>query len=84
MDVATTIPGEEKSVDFVVYDGVPYPIEVDGAFSHKSAEQKEYDRVRDALVNEALSRYGYQPVQRVPEYRVMTQDASDLTVEEMF
>lgn len=81
---AYTLPGEEKQVDFVVWDGgIPFPEEVDAAFTHKTAEQKAYDRVRDALVNDAMQGEGWQPVKRLDGERMNTQEGADTLALEM-
>ncbi len=78
------VPGQENVVDFIVWSGLPYPIEIDGGFSHKTAAQKEEDRVRDALVDESLKREGCQPVRRVDGKFLETQEGADQMVQEMF
>ena len=81
---AHSIPGQEKEVDFVVYDGQPQPIEIDGAYAHKSAEQKANDMTRDAILNEELSKHGYLPIIRVPGTELETQEDTTAVVEEIF
>ncbi len=76
-----SIPGQEKEVDFVVYDGQPQPIELDGTFAHKSAEQKANDVIRDAILNEVLSRYGYLPIIRIPGTELESQEDTMAVVE---
>lgn len=81
---AGTLPGEEKLVDFVVWDGgIPFPEEVDAAFTHKTAEQKGYDRIRDALVDESLSKDGFQPIRRIDGERMNTQEGADQVAMEL-
>jgi hypothetical protein len=82
VETAHTLPHQEKQVDFVVYSGQPEPWEVDGAWIHKSAEQREYDRARDAQVDEALRPHGFAPVQRITEEYLVNQDAANLFVAE--
>jgi hypothetical protein len=82
--VAGTLPGEEKLVDFVVYDGgIPFPEEVDAAFTHKTAEQKGYDAIRDAVVDDSLKSQGFQPIVRIDGERMNTQEGADLVAEEL-
>lgn len=83
-EVATahTLPHQEKQVDFMVYAGQPEPWEVDGDFTHKTAEQREYDRDRDAQIDAALRPYGFAPVGRVTEEYLHNQDAANLFVAE--
>lgn len=82
VETAFTLPNELKQVDFMTYAGQPMPVEVDGEWVHKSAEQREYDRERDAQINEALAPYGYLPVLRVPGENLGTQDFADTVVGE--
>ena len=84
VETAHTLPYQEKQVDFVVYSGQPEPWEVDGDFTHKSAEQREYDKERDAQVDEAMKSNGWAPVQRITEEYLVNQDAANLFVAEHF
>ena len=84
VDTATSLPGEANNVDFVVFAGQGQPIEVDGNFTHKSAEQRGEDRIRDALIDEALQPRGFLPIMRVKEEDVSSIDAAVQTVEELF
>lgn len=85
VETAVTVPGEEKNVDFIVWDGIGYPREIDGNFVHKSAEQREYDRVRDSLIDEALQRQGgFGLLRRITEEYVATPDMAEMTVREDF
>ena len=76
------LPGEENQIDFVVED--IYPVEIDGNFTHKSAEQKAHDQQRDAILNEQLSDWGWQPIERIPGDFLETQEAADQIVGEQF
>ena len=76
----TAIPGQENQIDFVVED--IYPIEVDGSFVHKSASQKAHDQIRDAILNEYLGKYGWQPIDRIPGNMLETQEQADQIVRE--
>ena len=77
-----SIPGQEKEVDFVIYDGQPQPVEIDGVYAHKSGEQKANDVARDAILNEQLGQQGYLPIIRIPGYVLETPEAADKLVEE--
>ena len=79
-----SIPGQEKEVDFVVYDGQPQPIEIDGMYAHKSGEQKANDAVRDAILNETLGKYGYLPIIRVPGFELESPEETLAVVERLF
>jgi hypothetical protein len=81
---AYTLPGEQKKVDFLVNDGeIYFPEEVDAAFTHKTAEQKSYDRIRDEMIDEHLKTYGFQPVKRIDGDRLQTQGAANTVVAEL-
>ena len=82
VETAVTLPQQEKEVDFMVYAGQPQPLEVDGNFTHKSAEQKEYDRERDAQIDATLRPFGYLPVGRVTEEHLGNQDGANMFVAE--
>lgn len=75
------LPGQESLVDFVVMD--IYPLEIDHAFTHKSASQRAKDKVRDALIDERMKQYGWQPIYRAPvdgeaDYDTAEQIAKDV------
>lgn len=76
------IPGEENVVDFVVETGQPYPVEIDGNWIHKSAAQREKDRLRDAQVNEVLQNWGFLPILRIPGDQIADPEHTDAIVEE--
>jgi len=78
-----SIPGQEKEVDFVVYDGQPQPIEIDGMYAHKSAEQKANDVVRDAILNETLGMRGYLPIIRISGTELETPEETLAVVEKI-
>ena len=77
-----SIPGQEKEVDFVIYDGQPQPVEIDGTYAHKSGEQKANDIARDAILNEQLGQQGYLPIIRIPGYALETPEDATKLVEE--
>jgi hypothetical protein len=79
----TGLPGEENQIDFVIdHEGV-HPVEVDGFFVHKSATQKAKDALRDAVLNESLSRDGWENIVRVPGSDLESQDDADTVVREL-
>jgi len=82
VDTAFTLPYQEKQVDFMVYTGQTQPWEVDGTFTHKSGEQKEYDRQRDAQIDEALKEQNAAPVRRVTEEYLGNQAMANMFVAE--
>jgi len=78
------LPGEIR-LDFMVWGqgGSPQPVQVDGAFTHKTASQKEEDKVKDAVLDEALTDMGAMPTLRVPGIPYLeSQEAADAYVEE--
>ena len=81
---AYSLPGEDKVVDFVVDAGLMWPLEVDASFTHKTSEQRQYDKIRDAQVDEALGRAGYQRIQRIPGEKLATQDLANQKAADLF
>ncbi len=80
------IPGQFNRVDFFVWiGGVMHPIEIDGGWVHKSAEQKNHDLERDAVLDVVLKqRYSpVVPIERIPGYKCETQESADQIVREM-
>lgn len=74
------IPGQENEIDFFVWvANILYPVEVDGAFTHKTGEQRAHDMIRDAILNDVLrKRYpGAQPIHRIPGEYLETQAKAD-------
>jgi len=84
VQTAYSLPSEERMVDFIVEFGLRWPVEIDAEFTHKSAEQRAEDLIRDGMIDEALQGEGFGKLQRVPEWRVITQEAADVTVREQF
>jgi len=78
------IPGQLNTIDFVIYEGVGYPVEIDGDWVHKNASQRDRDLIRDAIINAQMTPRGWMPIMRVPGYKLETQEDADKTVEEMF
>lgn len=76
------VPGEENQIDFVVEE--IYPVEIDGGFTHKTGSQKAKDQTRDAILNEYLSRFGWNPIDRIPGDDIETPEAADQVVAERF
>lgn len=81
---AYSLPSEERTVDFMVWEPPGFPVEVDGFIAHKTAEDKQADMERDALINEVLSKEGRQPVRRVDGETLYDQSAANAVVGEMF
>lgn len=78
------LPGEIE-LDFAVYEGsLMYPIQIDGAFAHKSASQKSEDSAKDAILDDKLRGTGAFPVRRIPGDQLDTQEMTDAIVKELF
>jgi len=74
------MPGEIR-LDFMVYSGmVQYPIQIDGEFAHKTATQKELDKQKDAILNDALYGTSAVKVERINGSMIKTQEESDRLV----
>lgn len=78
----TQIPGQENELDFVVVYAGMQPVEVDGMWVHKSAEQKKKDELRDAILDDFLE--SWKPIIRIPGTDLKDQDDADRIVEELF
>lgn len=76
------IPGQENQIDFVVED--IYPVEVDGGWVHHSAAKKAQDQLRDAVLNEHLKQYGWNPIERIPGTMLESQEDAENIVRELF
>lgn len=81
---AASLPGHERVVDFVVYHGLRYPVEVDGEMTHSTSAQQGADAVREALLNEIFRWKGMLPLQRVKWWQLETQALADAAVEKLF
>ena len=80
------IPGQENRVDFFVWIGrILHPIEIDGDFVHKSAEAKNADMKRDAILNPIIAREfpPALPIERIPGFYCEEQGIADRIVREM-
>ena len=78
------LPGEVE-VDFMVYDGATIqPVQIDGEFAHKSAEQKSEDAIKDVILDKSLEGTGALPVKRIPGAFLETQEEVNNVVKEMF
>ena len=78
----TSIPGQENQIDFLVEE--IYPVEIDGGIAHKGAAQKANDLLRDAILNDYLSGFGWFPIERIPGHKLETQEATATIVKELF
>lgn len=86
---ARNVPGAVE-VDFMVFSEGWWPIQIDGAYAHKTVAQKDRDKENDARINEHLSKFGVNPVQRIPDSArfltgcLDTQESADQTVRDLF
>jgi hypothetical protein len=80
----SSLPGQEKVIDFIVDLGWRYPVEIDGVIAHRTAAQQGKDLVREILLNHSLLRRGIFPIQRVKWWQLETQEMADRHVREMF
>jgi len=79
------LPGEEATIDFIVYvGGVAYPVELGSFFVHGHASRIETDRARDQLLNEFLRTRGFQEIIRVDFDHPEDRDDAQQIVEELF
>jgi len=54
-----SLPGEEKTLDFLVYEGgIAIPIEIGSAFVHDSPSKREEEAHRVSLINDVLPMLG--------------------------
>ena len=78
------LPGEYE-IDFLCFRGSEMlPILIDGEVSHFLAEwQKLQDEVREAVINDTLSKYGALPVVRVEFWHLDTQSHANTYFREL-
>ena len=62
----------------------PMPIEIDGGIAHKTIEDKEADRIRDATIDDALRNFGFIPIERIDGDKLLTQEDADAVVSDLF
>ena len=75
---------DEKLVDFIVRDGLIYPVEVYGYIGHHSSAQKGADEVREARLNETFMVMSMQPLQVAEYWELDSQELADRKAMEMF
>ena len=84
VNTAFSLPHQQRFVDFVVYLPPPMPIEIDGGIAHKTIEDKEADRIRDATIDDALRNFGFMPIERIDGDKLLTQEDADAVVSDLF
>lgn len=84
-------PGTFGSIelDFLIYTGALYPVQLDEDWIHHTAQDKAHDMLQDARLNEILRPRGARPVERIKgsklrDGRVANQERADRLVQEMF
>ena len=83
VDTPFQLPGEGNQIDFMDTTNVWQPIEIDGNFAHKSAQQRAEDDARDAILNQALAEDGILPIARVPGDDIPTPEEADRVLREI-
>lgn len=59
------IPGQNYEVDFIVFEGIPQPIEIDDEWIHRTQDEQSQDNLRDTLISDIIERMGYARVKRI-------------------
>jgi len=81
--VLTSLPGEEKVVDFVI--GIRrQPVEVYGRIGHETNSDKSRDRIREIMINEEMRIKGIPLLKVVWYYELEDQDQANAVVGERF
>ena len=80
----SSLPGQEKVIDFLVDAGWRYPVEIDGVIAHRTAVQQGRDLLREILLNHSLHKWGILPIQRVKWWQLNAQEMADRAVRQMF
>lgn len=75
------MPGEIRP-DFVVYNGLIVVLFADGEFFHKTAEQRNRDRMNDSILFKRLEGRALFPI-RVPGEDLETQEIANRSMEEV-
>lgn len=81
---AVSLPDHERVVDFVVYHGLRYPVEVDGEYAHSTNAREAADAIREELLNEVFRWRSMPPLRRVKWWQLETQAQADAAVGELF
>lgn len=78
--------GGGAELDFLVQAGLRWGVQIDGEFSHKSAEARAHDALQDARLGERLMKGGAidQPIVRVPGFELASQELADRFFERLF
>lgn len=81
---ARNTSGEVK-LDFMVYQGGQmFPIQIDGDYVHKTAAQREEDKVKDEQLDQYLSPYLAMPTMRLKEDDISSVAEAKALIERLF
>lgn len=65
-------------IDFLIQqNGIIFPVQIDGEYSHKTAEQLERDKVQDQRLNDSFRQYGAFPVKRIRWDEIQNPEQAD-------
>lgn len=65
-------------IDFlIVQNETMFPVQIDGEFAHKTAEQRERDKEQDQRLDDSLRQFNAYPVKRVPFYEIETPEQAE-------
>jgi len=78
------IPGQNYEVDFILFEGQPQPIEIDDEWIHRTQQQQDEDALRDTILDDIMTRWGYAKIKRIKVNMEWTQEDFDNLVEEMY
>ena len=82
---AYSIPGEERQIDFMVFDGpVLIPVEPKGGFIHQSPSRRAEDARRTQVLNEALRRIGIRDIIELKSDEPRDMDSARQIVRDLF
>ena len=70
-------------LDFLLFTGTHYPVQIDGEWIHKSAEARHSDYEHDLIIMERLRSRGVQEISRVRGKYLKTQKDADSVVQQI-
>ncbi len=70
-------------LDFLIFTGTHYPVQLDGEWIHKSAEARYSDYEHDLIIMERLRARGVQEINRVRGKFLQTQKDADSVVQQI-
>lgn len=86
IDTITSLPDQEKRVDFVVFwmPGKVVPVDIYGDRWHSTAGDRSRDRAREIEINNAGRVWDWEPLEIVWGHDLQTQQMADQIVRRMF